>query len=167
MIPRRWRRPRLRRLAGPDAADWRALRQEALDHHPEALGDSHDAWSGLTLEAYAEKLERGCVFGAFDGGALVGCVALDLTGAARGEVTGVYVRESHRRRGIARRLLACAMAEARRRGLSRLSLQVAEESRAARGLYAALGFAAEVDRPPRVLSRDGRLHDLVEMSRAP
>lgn len=167
MIPRRWRRPHLRRLAGPDAAAWRALRQEALERHPEALGDSHDAWAGFDLGQFAAHLETSCVIGAFDGETLVACAALEVLGAGRGEVTGVYVRDSHRNRGIARRLLSRTLAEARRCGLSQLSLQVAQDSRAALGLYAALGFVPQTDRPPRVLSRDGRLLDLVEMSRAP
>ncbi|MGI8801631.1 MAG: GNAT family N-acetyltransferase [Solirubrobacteraceae bacterium] len=50
---------------------------------------------------------------------------------------------AHRRRGIGRRLVEAAVAEARRRGARRLCLRVLAPNAAARGLYAAAGFAEE------------------------
>lgn len=56
-------------------------------------------------------------------------------------VSSMAVAASHRRRGIARRLLAWAAEEAARRGFDRLSLQVWADNEAARRLYEREGFA--------------------------
>jgi ribosomal protein S18 acetylase RimI-like enzyme len=58
---------------------------------------------------------------------------------ARGYILNVYTEPQHRRRGLARRLTDCALAEARRRGLRLLFLHATQEG----GLvYRAAGFSA-------------------------
>ena len=57
-----------------------------------------------------------------------------------GWVSDLYVRESHRGRGIGRSLLAAAVAEWRLRGGHVVELEVGRERTAARGLYEAMGF---------------------------
>lgn len=162
------RRPRvrLRRMRAGDAEAWRDLRLEALSLHPEAYGASHDDWTGRPLSDFADQLERGCVFAAFLGVEPVGCMALVLDGA-EAEIASVYVRPQHRRRGIARRLLGAVMSEARRGRVGRLSLIVAEQNEPALRFYRRAGFSPEKERPPRALTRDGRLLDLMSMTRAP
>ena len=55
-------------------------------------------------------------------------------------VHDVVVREGHRGRGIAARLFAEVEAVARERGACKLTLEVLSGNRAARALYAKLGF---------------------------
>ena len=57
-------------------------------------------------------------------------------------VHDVVVRESHRGRGVAARLLAEVEAIARERGACKLTLEVLSGNRAARSLYEKLGFDA-------------------------
>lgn len=66
-----------------------------------------------------------------------------------------------RRLGIARELLAAAIAEARRRGLPSLVLEVAIDNEAASGLYSSAGFVT-VGRRARYYNRpDGRVDALI------
>jgi ribosomal-protein-alanine N-acetyltransferase len=56
-------------------------------------------------------------------------------------VMNVAVAPAHRRRGLARFLLRCALDRAAREGVARALLEVRAGNREALGLYAALGFA--------------------------
>ena len=73
-------------------------------------------------------------------------------------VSSMAVAASHRRRGIARRLLAWAVTEAERQGFDRVSLQVWAHNEGARRLYESEGFEirdrARIAPHPR-LPRDG------------
>ena len=60
--------------------------------------------------------------------------------SAEGYLLGVYTVPAWRRRGLARALLAAAVAEAHRRGLARIRLHATEDGRP---LYAALGFGGK------------------------
>lgn len=59
--------PSVRRLTGVDAADWRALRLEALSTYPEAFLTTYDEAVAVPLETVAERLESGQSFGVFTG----------------------------------------------------------------------------------------------------
>lgn len=80
---------------------------------------------------------------AWDAGALAGCGALKALDARHGEVKSMRTAAAHRRRGVARRLLAHILDEARRRGYARLSLETGamDAFAPARALYARHGFA--------------------------
>jgi len=67
----------------------------------------------------------------------------DVTQREQAFVAYMAVAPEHRRRGVARALLAAAEEEARRRGLSHISLMVTEASVPARALYAHAGFSDE------------------------
>jgi ribosomal protein S18 acetylase RimI-like enzyme len=56
------------------------------------------------------------------------------------EIDIVAVHPGHRRRGIARRLLASLMGEARRCGLREARLELATDNEEALSLYTGLGF---------------------------
>jgi ribosomal-protein-alanine N-acetyltransferase len=64
------------------------------------------------------------------------------------EILTLAVDPSHRRRGLARALLAAAIASLRQAGAKRLFLEVEAENESARGLYQSLGAVA-VGRRPR------------------
>lgn len=75
-------------------------------------------------------------------GRVVGNVTLSratLSGD-RWQISNVAVDEAHRRRGIARRLMHLALADARRQGGTWALLQVRHDNEAALALYRSLGF---------------------------
>ncbi len=56
-------------------------------------------------------------------------------------VSNLAVHPDHRRRGIARRLMEAVVERAEKRGVTWVALEVRGDNRAAKGLYAKLGFA--------------------------
>lgn len=127
--------------------------------HASALVELLDAYArdpaggGQPLSAFARAhlvgalAARPFVFSvlAFDGDAPVGLVnAIEgfSTFACKPlvNVHDVVVREDYRGRGIAARLFAEVEAVARERGACKLTLEVLSGNRAARALYAKLGF---------------------------
>ncbi len=83
---------------------------------------------------------------AWDGDQPAGHVHLALTDPA--EVQDLLVRAEHRRRGIARALVAGAEQEALARGFDRLRVMVSIDNRAAQALYRGFGFR-DTGTPPR------------------
>lgn len=162
----RWprRRQLVRRLGPDEAALWRDLRLEALEHHPEAYGATHDDWAGRPLEDFAHRLRDARVFGVFAGGALAGSMALDVEAGGVGVITAVYLREPFRGRGLARAMLRKLEQSARAAGVQRLRLSVAEVNTAARGFYLTNGFHDQ-GTEPRVLARDGRFLEVRVMGK--
>ncbi|TPV92297.1 MAG: GNAT family N-acetyltransferase [Myxococcales bacterium FL481] len=67
--------------------------------------------------------------------------------ADEGEILRVATHPAHRRGGLARRLVAECLRRVQGAGCDRVHLEVAARNRAARGLYAAMGFR-EVGRRP-------------------
>ena len=61
------------------------------------------------------------------------------TSDKRGYILNVYVEPSHRRQGLARRLMDAAMVEAKARGLEYIVLHATEQGRP---LYTSLGWAS-------------------------
>lgn len=59
----------------------------------------------------------------WEGDALLGCGALKDLGDGTGELKSMRTAEGHKRKGVAQRLLAHLLDEARRRGHSRVSLE--------------------------------------------
>lgn len=127
-------------LTGPEVA---RLLQKHLDF---TAGESPpESVHALDLD---ELRAPGITFwSAWDGDALLGCVALKEfsgkdDGARQGEIKSMHTAEAARGRGVARALMEHLMADARRRGLARLSLETGsmESFAAARRLYSSFGF---------------------------
>jgi ribosomal protein S18 acetylase RimI-like enzyme len=136
----------VRQLVESDAAQYLELRREALVHEPYAFGSSpgHDRFRSVEDVRHIFVDREQAVFGAFDSH-LVGALGVRrLTRPKlhhRAEVWGMYVRESHRRSGLGRRLLEAAIQFARERdGVRQLHLTVTERAVAAAALYESLGF---------------------------
>jgi ribosomal protein S18 acetylase RimI-like enzyme len=118
-------------------AVWRAANETSV------LADHPD-----NLRKWAEQ-EGARIFGAFDGGQLIG-MALSLATRANdgaGDVvpgarhlTGVAVLPDHRRRGVGQALLRAAIADAEVDGISRMSLWTHTTNEPARRLFEANGF---------------------------
>lgn len=83
------------------------------------------------------------VWTAWSGDDLLGCAALKQLDATHGEVKSMRTAAAHRRKGVARALLAHIVAEGRRRGYARLSLETGSDApfEPAQRLYARFGFA--------------------------
>jgi acetyltransferase len=97
-----------------------------------------------------------------EGECILGCVRLRLAASAdarhRATVERLVVLSTHRRRGIARALLAAAAGEALERGRTLLVLDVEAASDAARALQR-LGWEAAGSIPAYAAGPDGTLRD--------
>ena len=134
-------------------APYRALMLEAYAQAPDAFTSTPEERAGAPDAWWARRLAGpdggsdggSVVFGSFVGGDLVGAVALEFGSQAKtrhkAQVVGMYVRPAARGRGVARALLAEALAHAAARpGLQVLTLTVTQGNTAAQALYAACGF---------------------------
>jgi molybdenum cofactor guanylyltransferase len=82
-------------------------------------------------------------------GDVVGSVALRTVGRGTLQLKRMYLRREQRGRGLGRRLLETALAEARASGARRIELDTTERMEAARALYEAYGFKQVSGDDPR------------------
>jgi GNAT superfamily N-acetyltransferase len=115
----------------------------------------------LGFQHFDEELESlpagyaaptGCLLLAQDGAAWPGCVAVRRLGSSRErcEMKRLYVRPSHRRTGLGRRLAEAVIERARQLGYTVMVLDTLRGMTPARTLYESLGFretAAYYDNP--------------------
>lgn len=155
----------IRPLTREDAPAWRVLRLEALTHHPEAFGSSHEEFSQLSADEVAERIPLAggddVLFGVFVGRDLCGCAGFvrekSLKGRHKGLMYGVYLRPLLRGRGVGEALVDLVIAQAARH-VEVLTCSVNPENRGARSLYLSRGFTV-YGREPRALRTGGRDHD--------
>jgi len=151
----------------PDDAAYRTLRLEALQKCPTAYVTDFQEDAPLRLEEFQARLEpseSSLTFGAFDGDQLVGLATLlrpaRLRLNFRTTIVGMYVAESHRRSGLASRLVAACLDRARGLpGVEEVCLCVTVGNDAARRTYLACGFQPEYIEP-RYFKYEGRFFDL-------
>ncbi|HLH45760.1 MAG TPA: GNAT family N-acetyltransferase [Acidimicrobiales bacterium] len=84
---------------------------------------------------------RGAVVVAYDDGEAVACGGLIRHTGDSAELKRMFVRPSHRRRGLARSLLAALEAEAGRLGYERVVLETGAAQQAAQELYRTCGYS--------------------------
>lgn len=150
------------RLDSSHAPAMRALRLRALKDEPTAFLASYEedvvGWTEDFIAAMLSKPLGTGVFGAFEQ-TLVGMVGMMRETRAksrhRARIWGMYVAPEHRARGLAKALLADAIAEARRADIEHLELTVAAPQVRARALYEAAGFRS-VGVIPAAMRVDGR-----------
>lgn len=161
----------IRKLRPEDATAFQALRLQALREDPVAFASSYEEERDTPLETVAERLtptpDRAIV-GAFDGAQLVGLAAWHREEMKKlqhkGFVWGVYVKVSHRGRGLARQLLEAVICLARQSdGILLLNLTAYANNSAAIALYESLGFVT-YGREAAAICIDGMLHDDVHMA---
>lgn len=160
----------LRQLDAADLAAYRTLMLEAYTLAADAFTTTAEerarepeAW---WLRRIADRGGQGAAFGAWQGAALVGSVALEYSAKAKTRhgalLLAMYVRPAARGRGIARALLAAALDHAERRPGTRLvTLTVTEGNDAAIGLYEQAGFRAWGTQPMAIATSagyKGRVH---------
>ncbi len=142
----------VRALGAADAQAYREIRLEALQQEPDAFASSWEEEKARPLEVFRERLEGrfgGIVFGAFDAAGPGGGIAGTAGGVREDRLklrhklllVGVYVRPSHRGRGLGERLVGRLIQHARELGDIRvIQLKVAIENRPAVALYDRMGF---------------------------
>ncbi len=160
----------IRRLVPSDAAAFQALRLASLIDAAVAFGSSYDEEVSTPLESIAERLgpfpDRG-IFGAFDHAALVGIVGLGREGlrnlSHKAFIWGMYVLPAYRRRGLARELLAAAIAFAQSNpAIRQVNLCVNGSAAPAVQLYQSAGFHTFGVEPDAMLVH-GALYDELHM----
>ena len=98
------------------------------------------AWRYTPARMGALVTERETVaLGAYDGTRIAGFAVMQF-GDANAHLALLCVRPSHRRRGIARRLVQWLVASARVAGMESIRLELRSDNPAAFGLYRGLGF---------------------------
>lgn len=135
----------IRRLGAEDAEIYRKIRLESLKLHPEAFGSSYEQESEAPVEKYKNSLPSVYTFGAFENGSLVGVVTLFPEGKVkmkhRASIFAMYVAESIRGKGVGKKLVEAAIAQARELGaIEQIHLQVVTSNESAKKLYSSLGF---------------------------
>ena len=138
----------IERLSPSHTAAYRRLRLRGLRESPTAFGSSYAEEAKFPLKAFVARMERSptrWVFGAFEGGRLVGVVTLIRESKTKerhkASIFGMYVDRKMRRSGIGRRLLERAVEAARRLpGLKQVRLAVVETNLPALRLYESAGF---------------------------
>jgi ribosomal protein S18 acetylase RimI-like enzyme len=155
----------VRRLTPADAPEFRRLRLKALRESPTAFGSSYAEEARRPLAAFKTRLEARAdnwVFGSLHGQRLIGVLRLVREQGKKerhkATIYGLYVAPSERRRGIARKLLAEAIATARTlKGLRQIRIGVVTSNAAARTLYVKAGFV-EYGKEEDALFVAGRFH---------
>ena len=157
------------RLAEPDLAAYKALRDTLLASDPSAFTSDAPAEAIKPASSYRSRfgLDRDdggqFVIGAWHGEHLVGAIGCerDLRVKVRhvGHVIGMMVRPHERSQGLGRQLLDALIAEARRtKGLQMLTLTVTAGNAPAIRLYESSGFT-RYGSLPRAIRVDDRFFD--------
>jgi ribosomal protein S18 acetylase RimI-like enzyme len=149
----------LRQLGPADAPAWRALMIDALAREPDAFTSDAAESAALPLDWWVQRTGSEIVLGAFESGSLAGMLAVQpqqrLRVRHKAVLSGLYVREASRGRGIGGRLLDAALDAARARPELRvLQLQASAHNEAALRLYAARGFVVFGSEPLAVRHGD-------------
>jgi ribosomal protein S18 acetylase RimI-like enzyme len=158
----------IRRVLPEDAALYRVVRLEGLQHHPEAFGASFETERAQADAFFAERLAGSEVLGAFGSGELLGTVGLrvlpGLKEAHKGQLWGMYVRPQARQAGVGRRLVNALLKAARSR-VELVQLSVWQANTAARRLYESFGFI-EYGVEVNALKHSGTYYNSVLMAKS-
>jgi ribosomal protein S18 acetylase RimI-like enzyme len=130
---------------------YRNLRLRGLREHPEAFGETAEAFEARSLGEISARIETQATLGSFilaaisKSGSLLGCVGLALNDGTksrhRGTVWGMYVIPEARGRHVGRLLVEGLFARAQKLPfLEQLHLSVVTSNQAAVALYQRLGF---------------------------
>jgi RimJ/RimL family protein N-acetyltransferase len=161
--------PEIRRIDEADAPDFVRLRRTALVDSPESfLASPEDDWASSEV-AVRELLRRqpdSVVFGAY-APQLVGMLGLyresPRKAAHKARLWGMFIEATHRRQGLAARLLDAAINYARSLdGITSVQLSVSDSATGAQRVYESAGFKTWGIEPDaiRVGTRSQRDHHM-------
>jgi RimJ/RimL family protein N-acetyltransferase len=157
--------PQIRRLELADAALYREIRLEALQKNPEAFGSTFEKENAQPLSWFEAAIGRADIFGGFLDGRLMGIAGFAAHEGAKhahkAKLWGMYVRDTVRKSGLGKKLVAAVLDRARER-VEMVQLTVVNENEAARRLYETMGFV-EYGYEKQALKHDGRYYDEVLM----
>ena len=157
---------KIHRADAQDVQAFKQIRLEALKLEPASYASSYDSWANLPDEEWVRRMQQP-VFIAYDGDDPVGLTGLMRQSSAkmthRASIIMVYVRESHRRAGIAAALLEAAKTAAKADGIIQLELAVSAENEPAIRFYLHEGFT-EIGRIPGGFKHEDREIDDVLMA---
>lgn len=125
-----------KRTIGDSVASFRSFNESMVEASYDVLVDFVFRQSHAFFVAQVDGERTGFVL-------MLDTMPDEVTRMPQGFVAYMAVEPSHRRDGIASRLLAAAEDEARRRGLPYMGLMVTEENAAARALYERAGYLTE------------------------
>lgn len=135
----------IRSLELKDWTQFRLLRLEALQRHPEAFGASFEEECQLTDEMFREGYSKSEIFGAFsvDNEDLIGCAGFFIYSSLkmqhRGCLFSMYTKDDYRNQGIADALIKKVIEHAKKR-VMQLHLTVVTSNLPAVKLYERHGF---------------------------
>lgn len=157
----------IRRLSPEEAGLYRDIRLEGLRGDPDAFGGTIESEGGEGLPAFADRLARLVVFGAFRGPELLGVAGFSIQQgpkqAHKGLLWGMYVRPGARRLGVGKQLVEAVLEHARSR-VELIQLRVISGNLPARRLYAGQGFE-EYGIEKHAAKYHGRYNDDVLMAK--
>jgi putative acetyltransferase len=127
---------RLDDLTGPEV-------QTLLEEHLRSMYELSPPESVHALDLDGLRRPEITFWTVWEGEELLGCGALKELDPRHGEIKSMRTVIAHRRKGVARAVLAHIIAEARRRSYTRLSLETGSEDayEPARKLYESCGFS--------------------------
>ena len=144
----------IRPLHANDAAAYASLRLCAIDEAPDSFLSTREEEEKRSIEDIEARIcatANQMVFGAFAGETLVAVAGLRRYPLRpvqqKGFLWGLFVAHTHRRSGIARRLIAAAVDQARTMGLTQIALNTGVENASAIALYRSAGFEAVEEEP--------------------
>ncbi|MWV42847.1 GNAT family N-acetyltransferase [Paenibacillus sp. HJL G12] len=122
-------------LSGPEVAD-------LIGQHLHNMSELSPPESTHALNLDGLRSPEVTFWSAWEEGELAGCGAIKELDEEHGEIKSMRTATSHLRKGVARRILAHIIEEAKRRGYRRLSLETGsmEAFEPARRLYESFGF---------------------------
>ncbi|ANZ38600.1 hypothetical protein BBK82_23605 [Lentzea guizhouensis] len=123
---------------------WRDARLEALATDPGGFGSTLAREQAYTEDDWRESVERGLKLVALDPGP-VGLVGA-MTKPTGLELFSMWVRSSHRGRGVGEALVGAVLAWAAQDGWKVVRLHIYDDNLPARRLYERLGFV-DTDEP--------------------
>lgn len=147
----------IRLLVPEDFAAWKTIRLEALREHPAAYGGSYEESAQCGDLEWAESLKTSNLFAFEEEGIFVGVAGYffrdTLKERHRATVFTVYVKASHRGKGVMDWLLGAIEYHARYQGIEQLHLKVGTYNDSAIRCYERNGFAA-YGTDPRAIKLD-------------
>lgn len=140
----------IRLLDRQDVQSWKNIRLEALHNEPQAFCISFEQEARRSDSGFKTILDKNTIFGVFVDGELVGSSGFyildSLKTRHRGVLWGMYVKQEHRRKGIADLLIQTIITHAKSHVIQ-LNLTVIASNTAAIKLYQRHGFIIYATEP--------------------